>query len=125
LGTPIFPEQILANSILVKCQELFDPDSSIFTPQQVFIVIQKTTTANEEYRKELRFLLLSTQTRPCSPGVYESNESCFIRLVIAFCRAISLHRAEQLCPGLLRNEGHLVDIREIDPWDVGDKKFVF
>lgn len=107
-------------NILVKCQELFNPETSIFTPQQVFIVIQKISTTNDDYRKELHFLLRTMLTRLCSPGVYESDEGCFIRLAIAFFREISLHGAEQVCPGLLRTEGNLVDIQEIEPgtWEI-------
>lgn len=108
------------NDILVKCQELFDLETSIFTPQQVFIVIQKISTANDDYHEELHFLLRTMQTRLCSPGVYGSDEGCFIRLSIAFSRVISLRGTEQLCPGLLKSEGRLVDIQEIEPgmWEI-------
>lgn len=82
------------NDILVKCQELFGSEASVFTPQQVIIVIQKMPTANHDYHNELHFLLRTMQTRLFSPGVRESDEGCIIRLAIAFSRVISFVGAE-------------------------------
>jgi hypothetical protein len=99
--------------ILVKCQELFDPEAFVFTPQQVFIAIKKMSTANEDYCQELQFLFRTMQTTLCLPGVYDSDEGRLIRLSIAFSRVFSLLGAEQHCPGLLKNECNLVDIQDI------------
>lgn len=109
-----------SDDILIECQGLFGSGISDFTPQEVFIGIQMLSKTNDHYRNERDFLQRIMQTRLCAPGVYHTDEGRFIRLSIAFSRVISLLGAQQLCPSISKNEGHLVDIRGVCPgiWEV-------
>lgn len=82
-------------------------------------MIQKMSTTDDDYRRERHFLLRIMQTRLCSPGVYDTCEGRFIRLSIAFSRVVSL-LGVQLCSSILKNEGHLVNVRHVGPgmWEV-------